>query len=366
MTKQVLIPDSPTPIISVFEGCDGVPYRFTDSSRVSGVFDPTTQSTWIINSQVLYGRTVEILLLQGLPQDVILDSFSPAGCAGTVSTTVTPGPRPTANFRILDSTFLQAPFSIRFQNRSSNVTAVKWLFGDGDSSTALNPTHIYNQEGVYTVTLIAFKPGGCSDTLNRVLNLVINAQPNVQVTQGFAVQNGNELNITAEILNKGNVALSTLQLNLGLNSDATLQEILNSTIRPGETISYTFKSKVLSNSSKTVDIACIEAIIPGSKPDVNLSDNRLCISATQRFAVLPLTPNPVDNEVKVRYVLPNSGNVKITVIDVLGKEVAVITEGNQNAGVMEVNFNAKSLRSGYYNLRVRFENQNKFQRFFKN
>lgn len=366
MTKQVLIPDSPTPIISVFEGCDGVPYRFTDSSRVSGVFDPTTQSTWLINGQVLYGRTVEVLLLQGLPQDVILNSFSPAGCAGTVSTTVTPGPRPTANFRILDSTFLQAPFSIRFQNRSSNVTAVKWLFGDGDSSLALNPTHVYNQEGVYTVTLIAYKPGGCSDTLIRVLNLVINARPDLQVIQGFAVQNNNELNITAEILNKGNVALSTFQLNLSLNSDATLQELVNTTVKPGETISYTFKSKVVSDVSKTVDIACIEAVIPGAIPDINLADNRLCISSAQRFAVLPITPNPVSNDLKVRYVLPNAGNVKITVIDVMGKEVAVIAEGNQNAGVIETNFNAKALKSGYYNLRVRFENQNKFQRFFKN
>jgi hypothetical protein len=92
----------------------------------------------------------------------------------------------------------------------------------------------------------------------------------------------------------------------------------------------------------------------------------LCISSAQRFAVLPISPNPVRNDLKVRYVLPNAGNVKITVIDVMGKEVAVISEGNQNAGVMEVNFNAKALKSGYYNLRVRFENQNKFQRFFKN
>lgn len=366
MTKQILIPDSPTPIISVFEGCDGVPYRFTDSSRVNGAFDPTTISSWLINGQQLFGRTIEVLLLQGLPQDVLLNSYSPAGCAGVVSTTVTPGPRPTANFRILDSTFSVAPFSIRFQNRSTNVTAVKWFFGDGDSSNNLNPTHIYTQEGVYTITLIAYKPGGCSDTLNRVLNLVINAQPDIQVTQGFAVKTGNEVNITAELLNKGNIEISSLLLNVSLNSDATLQEAVNTSIKPGQTLSYTFKSKVLSNTSRAIDIACIEAVLTGSKADIKPADNRICISSEMRFAVLELTPNPVGNTMKVRYVLPNGGNVKITIIDVLGREVSLLAEGNQSAGVQEINFNSKALQSGYYNLRVRYENQTKFQRFFKN
>jgi len=366
MTKQLLIPDSPSPVISIREGCDGVPYRFTDSSKVNGVYDPTTVSTWLINGTQYFTRTVELLLLQGIPQDIILNSFNPAGCTGTLSTTVTPGPRPTAAFLIGDSTFLEPPYSVRLQNRSSNVTALKWYFGDGDSSTEVNPTHIYLQEGVYTIKLIAYKPGACSDTIERVLNVVINALPDLEVTRVFPVVSKGVLTVTAEVRNKGNVEVRNIQMNLQLNQDATLQEAITTSVKPGQTFSHTFKSKVLNISSKVVDIACVEAFIPGAKPDVNQNDNRLCGSSENRFAVLELTPNPVTDNMQVRYTIPASGNVKISVYDLLGKEVSVITSGNQSAGVHELSFNSKALRSGFYNLRIRFDNQNKYQRFFKN
>lgn len=45
--------------------------------------------------------------------------------------------------------------TISFSNSSSNATAYKWDFGDGETSTATNPSHTYQQDGVYEVTLVA-------------------------------------------------------------------------------------------------------------------------------------------------------------------------------------------------------------------
>lgn len=39
-----------------------------------------------------------------------------------------------------------------------------WDFGDGDSSTSVNPTHIYTTEGVYTVSLTVTDLNGCDST----------------------------------------------------------------------------------------------------------------------------------------------------------------------------------------------------------
>lgn len=52
---------------------------------------------------------------------------------------------------------------ISFANRSVNASQYKWDFGDGQSSTALGPTHTYGALGVYTVQLIA-TGRSCSDT----------------------------------------------------------------------------------------------------------------------------------------------------------------------------------------------------------
>lgn len=46
-------------------------------------------------------------------------------------------------------------FTVNFQNQSSGATDYKWYFGDGDSSTAVNPSHTYADTGRYTVTLIS-------------------------------------------------------------------------------------------------------------------------------------------------------------------------------------------------------------------
>ena len=49
----------------------------------------------------------------------------------------------------------QAPFSVSFQNLSNNSSTFNWDFGDGNTSTLINPSHVYNLPGNYNVKLIA-------------------------------------------------------------------------------------------------------------------------------------------------------------------------------------------------------------------
>lgn len=58
-----------------------------------------------------------------------------------------------------------APMIVNFTDRSSNSTSWFWDFGDGSSSNAANPFHIYNNSGKYTVTLVVGNGNGCYDTL---------------------------------------------------------------------------------------------------------------------------------------------------------------------------------------------------------
>ena len=55
----------------------------------------------------------------------------------------------------------EAPLSVSFFNTSGGaVTSSQWAFGDGGTSTAMNPTHVYTQPGVYSVTLTVNGPAG--------------------------------------------------------------------------------------------------------------------------------------------------------------------------------------------------------------
>jgi len=53
------------------------------------------------------------------------------------------------------------PLTVNFTNQSTgDYAAVLWNFGDGLTSTVINPTHTYSLTGTYTVTLYITGPGG--------------------------------------------------------------------------------------------------------------------------------------------------------------------------------------------------------------
>jgi PKD repeat protein len=60
------------------------------------------------------------------------------------------------------------PLHVKFTDVSVNSpTEWIWSFGDGDTSTAQNPSHTYTQAGTYTVTLAATNSGG-SNTVSMI------------------------------------------------------------------------------------------------------------------------------------------------------------------------------------------------------
>ncbi|WP_177224158.1 PKD domain-containing protein [Thermoflavifilum thermophilum] len=57
---------------------------------------------------------------------------------------------------------------IQFVNQSTgSPTRVRWTFGDGQTSAQLNPTHIYDTDGVYDIGLFVANASGCTDSLLR-------------------------------------------------------------------------------------------------------------------------------------------------------------------------------------------------------
>ena len=63
-------------------------------------------------------------------------------------------------------------------------------------------------------------------------------------------------------------------------------------------------------------------------------------------------PNPFNPVTAVRYRLPSAGDVRVAVHDLLGREVAVLVDEKRPAGCFDVRFDASSLPSGVYLLRL--------------
>lgn len=76
---------------------------------------------------------------------------------------------------------LLAGLQVQFQNNSSNAVSRQWYFGDGDSSTELNPKHTYQAAGSYTVKLISMRCGVYDTAIQTVNPLVASEKPTGQV-----------------------------------------------------------------------------------------------------------------------------------------------------------------------------------------
>lgn len=123
-----------------------------------------------------------------------------AGCAGCNNFPVTPGViGPTnnssnCNMAVIKIAFpmagviadfeipaiVCAPFTAVIDNQSqlrdSSSTIYHWNFGDGDTSMAASPVHVYNESGLYHVQLIVSDTGSCNvaDTLEKEILVLAN------------------------------------------------------------------------------------------------------------------------------------------------------------------------------------------------
>ncbi len=67
-------------------------------------------------------------------------------------------------------------------------------------------------------------------------------------------------------------------------------------------------------------------------------------------------PNPFTDQTTIHYTLPQADDVRLTLMDVLGRKVAVMASGRQSAGRHEVRLDATALPSGLYFYRLQAGN----------
>ena len=99
----------------------------------------------------------------------------------------------TADFSVINKTGL-IPFVVSFSNLStgSNMSYL-WNFGDGTSSTSVNPTHTYNQAGNFTVSLFTSGDGGSDSETKSNFIIVTGNSGTIEVStnlpeSGFLIE----------------------------------------------------------------------------------------------------------------------------------------------------------------------------------
>lgn len=85
--------------------------------------------------------------------------------------------------------------------------------------------------------------------------------------------------------------------------------------------------------------------------------NTVSTSVTDNFELSQNYPNPFNPNTTIKFTLPESGFVNLTVYNSLGKEVKSLVNENINSGSYSVDFNGSGLNSGVYFYKMSFVNK---------
>ncbi|MES2591172.1 MAG: choice-of-anchor L domain-containing protein [Bacteroidota bacterium] len=174
VTDSVTVSLNPQPTMNVLSDssivCVPGIMMFTDSSLAGNPNDSISSWTWNFGD----GTTSNIqnpVHTYNLPGNyaVTLTVTTDGGCTNNSSLTpltITAYPYPAAVFSA-NANQLELPNDILIlNNQSSGGISYNWSFGDGGSSTLMNPSYLYSTVGVFQVQLIVTSQEGCIDTAN--------------------------------------------------------------------------------------------------------------------------------------------------------------------------------------------------------
>lgn len=341
ITKNIQILDNPAVSFSFpLNICAGVPVQFISSATNA------TEYLWFFEG---HGTSTQanptITFQQGGFYDVTLQVKNNNNCINTFTI---------ENIPVFDAPaiifttqrFLDNPLRVQFNNFTSGATSYEWNFGDGNTSSLPQPTHTFSQAGEYLVRLKAVSPNNCESSFSQVVG-VGTLKPNISLNElGFE---NNQIKLTLE--NKGNTLLNNLQIFVEI-ADTTFSETYAPIIGRGEIVDYTLQTIIPNEILEKSRYFCVKVLPKPSLQDTDLSDNRKCFNLSNRLFVYEPYPNPAQNEVKIAFTAPNSGEVIFRITDMLGK--SIIKTGIASQGYNEEVLDVRSFAKGVYVITLEF------------
>ena len=174
-TGYIIVNPAPAVAFSVnaTAGCAPSTSRFTDLSTVTnGIINGWSWNFGDGSPAVTTQHPTHVYTTAGV-YAVTLTAMSNNGCQSTITKNaliqVVEGVTP--DFINSFPVSCNAPFTVNFtnQSRGPGTLTYTWNFGNGSSTAANPPPHIYNAQGNYTVKLVARSSFGCRDSVEKLI-----------------------------------------------------------------------------------------------------------------------------------------------------------------------------------------------------
>lgn len=158
--------------------CPGNPIQFINNSSHATLYE------WDLGDGLISNATNPVhTYTQPGTYTISLIAETGYGCKDVkaIPHYITVVPTPVANFSVNQQVTCNPATTFSFSNSSQHAQGYKWYFGDGQTSTVANPTHVYGQEGNFNVSMVAYGPNGCQDSMVLRQPIVVDVADTAQI-----------------------------------------------------------------------------------------------------------------------------------------------------------------------------------------
>ena len=170
LKKVITIHPLPQPDFSFNNACEGKLVDFSNQTSIkNGSIDHYFWKFGEVGNSDLVNPSFEFTEAGDI--EVNLLATSSYGCLDSVKRTVTIYPKSDLDFEV-ENACLGQP--VKFINNSSSTIgslSFEWEFGDGTSSKQINPSHLYEKDGEFLVTLKATSALSCIDEKSKTISI---------------------------------------------------------------------------------------------------------------------------------------------------------------------------------------------------
>ncbi|MBK8291280.1 MAG: PKD domain-containing protein [Flammeovirgaceae bacterium] len=341
VSKTLSIPNPVNVDFTAQSTCATKPSIFQETTAAG--LDPSTAWRWDFGGQQAVGSPVQHVFQNTGNYTVRLYSTRQSGCVYSTAKSINVVSPPVAQFSMSPEAGA-APLPVGFTNTSVGASSFLWKFNDvsNSTSTLFSPSFTYTAFGEYPVDLIVSNTSGCTDTAQKIVQVVI-PQINVALTELTLFNNGDgSLRANVTIKNKSNLTIQNPDVYLDLSGNAQVKEKLSASIFPGQSITRTLSTSILPTNLLYV---CAEAIVNG---DIDQFDNQTCISFVNEPVFIQPYPNPANDIVYLEWVNTNLESLDVIVYNSLGQPVFSKTYTGLSPGLNQVELYVSNLAEGIY------------------
>lgn len=332
--------------------CRGAQYLLLDNSNYINTSANAWQ--WSVNGQNIGTENPQTAAFSSSGWRTIrLITTSSDFCTDSAKTLVFIKQPPTVSFSL--SPLVGAPPLTCTMNYTGSPSANQfhWDLGDGDDANGVSVSHTYMQSGLFTITLYATDPNGCTDSAFRVVN-VITPVFQIDLSNLTCIEQNGYIRFNADIQNLSTVTITSMDIESWISGTQPALETWMGNLYIGNTLHYESAYQI-----QMIDDAPLCCMRIGTATGIlndTVFNKTICVPLKNEFRVLPPFPNPSIDESSINIIAPLTGEAFITVSNMRGE---VVSEQSLilHPGVNTVSINTIFYTAGIFQVAVYYKDE---------